>query len=109
MDMDNLVAMLRHVGLEPWPDGRSILDGKRPVDQHISMIVNLQKFAKGIKEEFCGLVCPSVWETAKGQQHDQRCKDLKALLGACIACNGLKHIKDELGELDCPVCVGRNT
>ena len=31
---------LKHLGLEPWPDGRSIRDGKRPWDQHVAMVIS---------------------------------------------------------------------
>lgn len=40
----------------------------------------LLKFVAGLKEEFCGWTCPSVWKTADGQPHDQRCVDLRTLL-----------------------------
>lgn len=40
MDIEELARMLEHMGLEPWPDGRSILDEKRPVEQHIMMVVS---------------------------------------------------------------------
>jgi len=39
MNIEELAASLRHYGLEPWRDGRSILDVQRPVEQHITMIV----------------------------------------------------------------------
>lgn len=39
MNIEELAGMLQHMGLEPWTDGRSILDGKRPVEQHIMMVV----------------------------------------------------------------------
>lgn len=32
-------AMLAHLGLEPWVDGRSIHDGHRPWHQHVTMIL----------------------------------------------------------------------
>ncbi len=38
-----IVEMLRRLGLEPWPDGRSISDGKRPEEQHVMMIVSSLK------------------------------------------------------------------
>ncbi len=41
--VEELKPMLEHLGLEPWPDGRSIADGKRPVEQHIMMIVSSLK------------------------------------------------------------------
>ncbi len=41
--IEEIVATLRHLGLEPWPDGRSILDGKRPRQQHIGMVLSSLK------------------------------------------------------------------
>lgn len=38
--VEDIAGQLKRLGLEPWPDGRSILDGKRPVDQHIAMVVS---------------------------------------------------------------------
>ncbi len=38
--VEAIARQLTPRGLEPWPDGRSILDGKRPVDQHIAMIIS---------------------------------------------------------------------
>ena len=31
--------MLIHLKLEPWYDGRSIRDGKRPWEQHVNMVI----------------------------------------------------------------------
>jgi hypothetical protein len=38
-----LADQLRSFGLEPLPDGRSILDDKRPMEQHIGMIIAMLK------------------------------------------------------------------
>lgn len=38
-----IAESLKHLGLEPWHDGRSILDGKRPEEQHVMMIVSSLK------------------------------------------------------------------
>lgn len=43
MNISDLAESLKHINLEPWHDGRSILDGKRPVEQHIMMVINSLK------------------------------------------------------------------
>lgn len=51
MNIEELSGMLKHIGLEPWPDGRSILDGKRPIEQHVMMIVNSLKAERDVARE----------------------------------------------------------
>lgn len=31
---------LKELGLEPWRDGRSVTDGKRPWEQHVAMVLS---------------------------------------------------------------------
>lgn len=38
-----LTKSLVHLGLDPWPDGRSIGDGKRPWYQHVAMVLSSLK------------------------------------------------------------------
>lgn len=41
--MEDVNRTLKHDGLEPWPDGRSVYDGKRPWEQHIAMVITSLK------------------------------------------------------------------
>jgi len=34
---------LKELGLEPWKDGRSVTDGKRPWEQHVGMVLSALK------------------------------------------------------------------
>jgi hypothetical protein len=43
MNVDDIEAFLRHIGLEPWKDGRSIKDGQRTEEQHVNMVIGSLK------------------------------------------------------------------
>ena len=41
-EKENIIATLEHLGLEPWPDGRSIKENKIPWGQFVSMVISSQ-------------------------------------------------------------------
>lgn len=72
-EKDAVNGTLKHLGLEPWPDGRSVYDGKRPWEQHIGMVLGALKaenavFRAALQEikDRWGMVCPD-FETCTHQ------------------------------------------
>jgi hypothetical protein len=55
MAIEGVNKTLRRLGIEPWKDGRSLADGKRPWEHHVGMVLlalvtEIEDLKRAIKE-----------------------------------------------------------
>lgn len=131
--LKEIEASLKHIGLDPWPDGRAFLDGKRPWEQHLAMVMGSLKTELAEKNDQIALLRAALevsrakfhglaalvqgyrqgeWQVDFEKLHDSlqdgnvRAQEIlsKTQLRACVICGLVRKEGEPLLSDRCPGC-----